>query len=80
MISNGVLNLALDKRRAIQEIHRVSSQRPAYLADVFLDKDIQGERTAGRTLWAGCVAGALLEEEIVSIACQTSRRTNRGTL
>ncbi|HEX4998746.1 MAG TPA: methyltransferase domain-containing protein [Terriglobia bacterium] len=70
-ISNGVLNLAMDKRKAVAEIHRVL--RPGgklYLADVFLDVQLRESERANSDLWAGCVAGALREEELIEIARQ----------
>lgn len=69
VISNGVLNLALDKRKAFTEIYRVL--RPGgrlYLADVFLDKDLKETERSDASLWAGCVAGALLEGEALVLA------------
>lgn len=69
VISNGVLNLAMDKRRAMLEICRVLV--PAgrlHLADVFLGKDLKESERLDANLWAGCVAGALLEAEIIDIA------------
>ena len=69
VISNGVLNLALDKREAFREIYRVLMPGGRlYLADVFLDKDLKETERSDTSLWAGCVAGALLETEALTIA------------
>jgi ubiquinone/menaquinone biosynthesis C-methylase UbiE len=69
VISNGVLNLAVDKRKAIQEICRVLVPGGRlHLADVFLDKDLKESERLDAKLWAGCVAGALLEADILDIA------------
>jgi ubiquinone/menaquinone biosynthesis C-methylase UbiE len=72
VISNGVLNLALNKRLAIQEMYRVLVPGGRlYLADVFLDKDLKETERLDANLWAGCVGGALLEAEVIDIAAQT---------
>lgn len=69
VMSNGVLNLALDKRRAIREIYRILAPGGrVYLADVFLGKDLKEGERSDPSLWAGCVAGALLENEIIELA------------
>jgi SAM-dependent methyltransferase len=71
IISNGVLNLAIDKRKAIQEMYRVLGPGGRlYLADVFLDRDLKESERLDAALWAGCVGGALLEAEIIDIARQ----------
>ena len=69
VISNGVLNLAVDKRTAIQEIFRVLVPGGRlHLADVFLGKELKETERLDPNLWAACVAGALLESEIIAIA------------
>jgi arsenite methyltransferase len=71
IISNGVLNLAIDKRKAIHEMYRVLGPGGAlYLADVFLDRDLKESERLDASLWAGCVGGALLEAELIDIARQ----------
>jgi ubiquinone/menaquinone biosynthesis C-methylase UbiE len=72
VISNGVLNLAMDKRRAVREIHRVLAPGGRlYLADVFLNLDLKESERSNSNLWAGCVAGALLESELIAISEET---------
>jgi arsenite methyltransferase len=69
VISNGVLNLAVDKQKAIHEICRVLVPGGRlHLADVFLGKELRESERLNANLWAGCVAGALMESEIVEIA------------
>jgi len=69
VISNGVLNLAPDKRQVLREIVRVL--RPGgrlFLADVIVQRELKLEARRDPDLWAACVAGALPETELVSLA------------
>ncbi|MEZ5446439.1 MAG: methyltransferase domain-containing protein [Gammaproteobacteria bacterium] len=69
VISNGVVNLAPDKRQVFAEIRRVL--RPGgrlYLADVVVQRELRIEVRSNPDLWAACIAGALPEEELARIA------------
>jgi arsenite methyltransferase len=69
VISNGVLNLAPDKRQVLGEVFRVL--RPGgrlYLADVVVQRELTEEARSNPDLWAACVAGALVESELVTLA------------
>jgi arsenite methyltransferase len=69
VISNGVLNLAVDKARVMSEIARVL--RPGgrlYLADVVVQRELVIEARLQPELWAACVAGALPESELAEVA------------
>jgi arsenite methyltransferase len=66
VISNGVLNLVPDKTMALGEILRVL--RPGgriQLADIVLDRPVPGGSKSDVSLWTGCIAGGLLEDELV---------------
>lgn len=67
MISNGVINLAPDKRRVFEEVWRVL--RPGgrlYLADVVVARELKLEARLRPELWAACIAGALTEPELIA--------------
>ena len=69
VISNGVVNLAPDKTRVFQEIARVL--RPGgrlYLADVVVERELKLEVREDSELWAGCIGGAVQEEELAALA------------
>jgi arsenite methyltransferase len=69
VISNGVLNLAPDKRVVLAEIARVL--RPGgrlMLADVVVQRELTLAARENPELWAACVAGALPEPELVELA------------
>lgn len=69
VLSNGVLNLAPDKHRVLNEIHRVLKPGGRlYLADVVVQRELSDEARSNPDLWAACVAGALLESELISLA------------
>lgn len=75
VISNGVLNLAPDKRQVLSEICRVL--RPGgrlYLADVVVQRELTPEARSNPDLWAACVAGALVESELASLAAECGLR------
>ena len=65
VISNGVLNLAPDKRVVLDEIARVLKPGGSlYLADVVVQRELTPEARGNPELWAACVAGALVESEL----------------
>jgi SAM-dependent methyltransferase len=72
VISNGVVNLAPDKRRVFAEVWRVL--RPGgrlYLADVVVARELKLETRQKAELWAACIAGALPRTELASLAHET---------
>lgn len=69
VISNGVLNLAPDKRAVMLEIARVL--RPGgrlLLADVVVQRELTLAARKDPDLWAACIAGALPEPELFTLA------------
>jgi ubiquinone/menaquinone biosynthesis C-methylase UbiE len=71
VISNGVLNLAPDKRRVFREIRRVLRPGGAlYLADVVVQRELTLRTRSEPELWAACVAGALIESELHTLAVE----------
>jgi arsenite methyltransferase len=72
VISNCVLNLVPDKRRAFSEIHRILRPGGRFtVSDIVVDGDLPEAVRKSAEMWAGCVAGAIRKEEYLSIAAQT---------
>ena len=68
IISNCVVNLSGDKRRVLQEAFRVLKPGGRFaISDVVVRGQVPEEIRASVELWIGCVAGALEEQEFVSL-------------
>jgi ubiquinone/menaquinone biosynthesis C-methylase UbiE len=68
VISNGVLNLAPDKRQVLREIARVLHPGGRlYMADVVVQRELSLQARANPTLWAACIGGALPESELIEL-------------
>ena len=68
VISNCVINLVPDKKKAYQEIHRVLKPKGRFsVSDIVTRGDLPEEIKEDMEAWAGCVAGALDKEEYLSI-------------
>lgn len=68
IISNCVINLSGDKRRVLAEAFRVLKPGGRFaVSDVVVRGDVPADIRRNMELWAGCVAGALHEQEFLSL-------------
>lgn len=64
IISNCVINLSADKDRVLKESYRVLKQGGRLaVADIVLTRDLPEKIQQDMIAWAGCVAGALRQED-----------------
>jgi arsenite methyltransferase len=69
VISNGVVNLAPDKHQVFREIFRVLKPGGRlYMADVVVARELTLDARENPDLWAACIAGAMVEDELADIA------------
>ncbi len=64
VISNGVINLCVDKEKVFKEIGRVLKQggRMA-ISDIVTEKEIPEDDVCDATLWAACIGGAMQRDK-----------------
>lgn len=65
VISNGVLNLVPDKPAVLAQAMRVLKPGGRLqISDIVVSREVPEDAKADVTLWTGCIAGALSEEEL----------------
>lgn len=68
IISNCVINLSGDKRKALSEAFRVLKPGGRFaVSDVVVRGDVPAAVKTNMELWIGCVAGALEEQEFIGL-------------
>jgi SAM-dependent methyltransferase len=68
VISNCVLNLVPDKKKAFSEIFRVLKHRGHFcISDIVLDGTLPGKIQEAAEMYAGCVSGALQKTEYLNL-------------
>ena len=68
IISNCVINLSGDKRKVLREAFRVLKPGGRFaVSDVVVRGDVPAAVKASMELWIGCVAGALEEQEFLTL-------------
>ena len=78
VISNGVVNLAPDKRQVFNEIFRVLKPGGRlFLADVIVQRELTEEARCNPDIWAACIGGALVESELTELAALTGFEDGR---
>ena len=78
VISNGVINLAPDKRRVFAEMVRVLKPGGhVFIADVVVQRELTLEARGNPDLWAACVGGALVETELAELAREAGLQGGR---
>ena len=64
VISNGVLNLSPDKPAVLREAFRVLKPGGRlHLTDIIVSVEVPGDARSDVSLWTGCIAGALMDNE-----------------
>lgn len=72
VISNCVLNLVPDKRKAFSEIFRILKPGAHFcVSDVVVNGEITEDLKKSAELYAGCISGALNQDEYISIIKET---------
>ena len=72
IISNCVINLSCDKRKVLSEAFRVLKPGGRFaVSDVVVRGDVPPAIRRNMELWIGCVAGALEEQEFLSLLRET---------
>jgi arsenite methyltransferase len=72
IISNCVINLSCDKSKALREAFRVLKPGGRFaVSDVVVRGDVPPAIRRNMELWIGCVAGALEEQEFLSLLRET---------
>jgi len=72
VISNCVLNLVPDKRKAFQEIHRILKPGAHFcVSDIVLKGELPAGLKKSAEMYAGCVAGALQQDEYLGTIKET---------
>ena len=65
VISNGVLNLTPDKPAVLPEAFRVLKPGGRLqISDIVVAREVPDDAKADVTLWTGCIAGALSQDEL----------------
>jgi arsenite methyltransferase len=68
VISNCVLNLVPDKEKAFSEVYRILKPGGHFcVSDIVLQGDLPAEMRKSAELYAGCISGALKEEEYLAV-------------
>lgn len=68
VISNCVLNLVPDKVKAFAEIYRVTKPGGKFsVSDIVLENELEDSIKEVATLYAGCVSGAILQENYIKL-------------
>jgi arsenite methyltransferase len=68
IISNCVVNLSGDKKRVIEEAFRVLKPGGRFaISDVVVQGELPADVKRSMELWVGCVAGALSDEEFLTL-------------
>ncbi|MBI5475192.1 MAG: arsenite methyltransferase [Ignavibacteriales bacterium] len=68
VISNCVINLVPDKRKAFSEIFRVLKTGGKFtVSDIVVDGSISEKERQNAALWAGCISGALSRKEYLEV-------------
>jgi SAM-dependent methyltransferase len=75
VVSNCVLNLVPDKRKAFAEIYRILKPGAHFcVSDIVLKGQLPSGLKKSAEMYAGCVAGALQQDEYLSIIKETGFR------
>jgi arsenite methyltransferase len=68
VVSNCVLNLVPDKQKAFSEIYRVLKEDAHFcVSDIVIKGELHPELKKSAEMYAGCVAGAVQQEEYINI-------------